>query len=77
MGMFVNWKMSIGFPGAHQTGETELDDDDLKGRTREEIDEMIERAIWEYAMQYVDVYPANKEELDKAIAKLVGEEEQS
>lgn len=72
--MFVNWKMSIGFPGAHQTGETKLDDDDLKGRAREEIDEMIERAIWEDAMQYVDVCPTNTTEIEEAIKRLVGED---
>lgn len=75
--MLIEWKMSIGFPGAIQNGETEINDEELVGLSAEQIREKANAAIWEDAMQYVDVYPANKEELDKAIAKLVGEEEQS
>lgn len=71
--MIVKWEMSIGFPGAKQTGEVEILPEDLEGMTPEQKREVIDRIIWEDAMQYVDVYPANKEEMNADIEKLAEE----
>jgi hypothetical protein len=35
--MLIEWKISIGYPGACREGETEIDDEDLKGKTHEQI----------------------------------------
>jgi len=52
----VKWAMSIGFPGAIREGEAEVDDADFDELTKEEQDKIINEAIWEEAMQYVDVW---------------------
>lgn len=57
--MIVKWEMSIGFPGAIQNGEVEIDESEIKGMTESEKETYIQKEIWEDAMQYVDVYPTN------------------
>lgn len=63
----VDWEMSIGFPGARRRGTVDIELAELEGKTADEREEIIYAAIWEDAMQFVDVYPTN----------LSGEEEQS
>ncbi|QDY81914.1 hypothetical protein FQU75_00060 [Paenibacillus polymyxa] len=70
--MKVEWKLSIGYPSACREGEVEIDDEDLKGKSREQVDEIINEAIWEDSMQYADVYPTNTEEIEEAIKRLTG-----
>jgi hypothetical protein len=75
--MKVEWKLSIGYPGACREGAVEIDDEDIEGKNREQIDRIIDEAIWEDASQYIDSYPTNTAEIEEAIKKLVGEETQS
>ncbi|WP_336078547.1 DUF7167 family protein [Paenibacillus sp. 203] len=70
--MLVEWKISIGYPGACREGAVEIDDEDVEGKSREEIDRMINEAIWEDASQYVDSYPTNTAEIEEAIKRLTG-----
>ncbi|WP_340389514.1 hypothetical protein [Paenibacillus sp. FSL E2-0151] len=65
--LYVEWEMSIGFPGARRQGTVDIDLSELEGKTAEEREAIIHEAIWEDAMNFVDVYPTN----------LSGEEEQS
>lgn len=60
--MIIKWEMSIGFPSAKQRGEAEIEESELAGMTEEEREEYINEAIWEDAMQYVDVYPIEEGE---------------
>jgi hypothetical protein len=57
--MIIEWEMSIGYPTAKRTGEIEIDDEELEGMSEEERETFIHEAIWEDAVQYVDVYPTN------------------
>jgi hypothetical protein len=70
--MKVEWKMSIGYSGACREGAVEIDDEDIEGKSREQIDQMIDEAIWEDAVQYVDAYPTNTDEIEEAIKRLTG-----
>lgn len=56
----VDWKMTIGFPGAEREGTVEIEDSEIDGKSEDEQDEVIYKAIWEDAMQYVDVFPTRK-----------------
>lgn len=58
----VDWKMTIGFPGAEREGTVEIDPTELEGKSEDERDEIIYKAIWDDAMQYVDVFPTRKYE---------------
>ncbi|MHA7967727.1 DUF7167 family protein [Paenibacillus sp. CAU 1782] len=60
--MIIRWKLSIGYPSACREGEVEIDDKDLEGLDEEKRQEAIFEAIWEDAMQYVDVYTTGEEE---------------
>jgi hypothetical protein len=60
--MIIKWEMSIGFPGAERQGEAEVDDVELEGLTETERSVKINEAIWDSAMQYVDVYPTKDDE---------------
>lgn len=60
--MKVIWEMSIGYPDACHQGEVEIPDDVLSGLSDEERREAINKAIWDDAMQYVDVYQIKDEE---------------
>ena len=60
--MIVKWEMSIGYPGACQQGEIKIDDADLEGKTESEKEAIIGEAIWDDAVQYVDVYPLEEDE---------------
>lgn len=55
--MIVTWKMSIGYSTACREGQVEIDDEDLSGLSDDERKRLIYDAIWEDALQYVDVYP--------------------
>ncbi|GGH46137.1 hypothetical protein GCM10008014_08600 [Paenibacillus silvae] len=55
----VDWEMSIGFPGARRQGSVDIELSELEGKTADEREEIIYAAIWEDAMQFVDVYPTN------------------
>ncbi|MEK5142561.1 DUF7167 family protein [Paenibacillus sp. FSL M7-0134] len=70
--MLIEWKMSIGYPNACREGAVEIDDEDIEGKSREEIDRMINEAIWEDASQYIDFYPTNTVEIEEAIKRLTG-----
>lgn len=56
----VDWKITIGFPGADREGTVEIELAELEGKSEAEQDEIIYKAIWEDAMQYVDVFPTRK-----------------
>jgi len=56
----VDWKMTIGFPGAEREGTVEIELAELEGKSEAEQDEIICKAIWDDAMQYVDVFPTRK-----------------
>lgn len=60
----VKWEMSIGYPSAKRKGKVEIDPEDLEGLDKDARDEVISQAIWDDAMQYVDVYPVEIEEED-------------
>lgn len=59
--MIIKWKMSIGYPGACQRGEVEIDPEDLEGLNDEQRRDAISQAIWDDAIQYVDVYEVEDE----------------
>lgn len=46
--------MSIGYQ-SKQTGTVYIDDEDIEGKTPEEADEIIGEAVWEDAVQNVDI----------------------
>lgn len=52
--MKIKWTMGIGISNARQSGEFEIDDEELEGKTPNEIDELISEIVWEDAIQYVD-----------------------
>ncbi|WFR64179.1 hypothetical protein P9222_08395 [Paenibacillus amylolyticus] len=58
----VDWKMTIGFPGAEREGTVEIEASELDGKSEEEQDEVIYKAIWDDAMQYIDVFPTRRYE---------------
>lgn len=62
--MIVKWQMSIGYAGADREGEVEIDPEDLEGLDKDARDEFINQAIWDDAMQYVDVYPVGEGETE-------------
>ncbi|KAF6630535.1 hypothetical protein H6F38_13975 [Paenibacillus sp. EKM208P] len=55
--MYIDWEMSIGYPGATQEGTAEIELTEIEDKSDLEQNEIISQAIWEDAMQYVDVYP--------------------
>ena len=59
--MIVHWEMSIGYPTAKRSGEVEIDDEELQGLSEEEQQKVIDEAIWEDAVQYVEVYETERE----------------
>ncbi|WP_164764305.1 hypothetical protein [Paenibacillus illinoisensis] len=61
----VDWKMTIGFPGAEREGTVEIDPVELEGKSEAEQDEIIYKEIWDDAMQYVDVFPTRRYEGDE------------
>ncbi|MGW8956635.1 DUF7167 family protein [Paenibacillus sp. NPDC055715] len=70
--MKIEWEMSIGYPGARREGEVEIDDKELAGLSRDQINTKIDEAIWEDAVQYVDAYPTNTADIAEQIDKLIG-----
>lgn len=60
--MEIHWKMSIGYPGACQTGTIDIPDEEFEGLTELEKEEKVQKEIWEDAMQYVDVCVINEDE---------------
>ena len=57
--MKIKWEMTIGYATAKRRGTVEIDDEYLEGKSAEEIEEAIHEAIWEDAVQLVEVYPVD------------------
>jgi hypothetical protein len=58
--MLIEWMMSIGIKGAEVEGAVDVDDKELEGFTDEQRREAIQKAIYEDALAYVDVWPTGE-----------------
>ncbi|AXF39679.1 hypothetical protein HWB71_gp55 [Paenibacillus phage Kawika] len=54
--MKIKYTLSIGYPGACQEDEIEIDDQELEGLTPEEAEERIYEIVDEYALGYISLY---------------------
>ena len=54
--MRVKWTMKTGYSGADHSGEVEIEDETLEGKTPEEVEQIIEEEVREDALQYIDWY---------------------
>lgn len=54
--MKIQAKLSIGYPGAMQEDEIEIDDEELEGLTQEEREKVIEGFVEEWANQHIEYW---------------------
>lgn len=60
--MIVNAKLSIGYPGAMQEEELEIDDSALEGLTPEQCEDVINEQVEQWANEHIEYWYEGGEE---------------